>query len=321
MARVSSGPRTAAAVDLGSTSVHLLVARIVDHRVEPQLDESSFLGLGEAVEGRGLLGAEGRETLVDALTHYAWTAREAGAESITFVATEPLRRLADAGRVAGEVVEGTGVPLHVLEHDEEAFLTLIGVTEGRPVEQEVLVVDIGGGSTELVAIGPDRPAQATGIRVGAGTLTSRLVHHDPPTPDELDALRGAVRGAFDAAPPARPTEIVAVGGTASNLARILAPDGSESNGRLERSRLAAAFRIVGGTPADDVATAHGVRPARVRILAAGAAILDAVAERYGVDRVRISERGIREGAVLAVSHAGPAWRDRLDQLAHGWVGD
>jgi exopolyphosphatase/guanosine-5'-triphosphate,3'-diphosphate pyrophosphatase len=318
--RGSSGPPTAAAVDLGSTSVHLLVARIVDHRVEPQLDESSFLGLGEAVEGRGLLGAEGREALVDALAHYAWTAREAGAESITFVATEPLRRLADAARVVGEVGEGTGVPLHVLEHDEEAFLTLIGVTEGRPVDEEVLVVDVGGGSTELVSIGPDRRAQAAGIRVGASRLTSRLVQHDPPTATELDALRAAVRDAFGEGPPAHPAEVIAVGGTASNLARILA-EGDEAKRRLDRAELAAAFRVVGGAPADEVAAAHGVRPARARILAAGAAVLEAVVERYRVDGIRISEGGIREGTVLAVTHAGPAWRDRLEQLAHGWVDD
>ncbi|HSL34749.1 MAG TPA: hypothetical protein VK871_13925 [Candidatus Limnocylindrales bacterium] len=306
-----------AAADLGSTSVHLLVARIVDHRVEPLVDESEFLGLGEAVEQRGLLGAAGRSELIDALAHFAWTARGAAAESITFVGTEPLRRLADAARIVGEVDAATGVPLHVLDHEEEAFLTLIGVTEGRPVVDEIVVVDIGGGSSEFVTIGPERRARAAGIRIGAAKLTSRLVAHDPPTDDEVEALRTAGRAAAAGAPDARPEEVVVVGGTASNLARVVAD--RSAGERLGRADLEAAFRLVVAEPADDVAAAHGIRPARARILAAGAAIVDAILDRYGADEVRVVDRGIREGVVLAVGHAGAAWRDRLENLAHGWV--
>ena len=63
---------------------------------------------------------------------------------------------------------------------------------------------------------------------------------------------------------------------------------------------------------------HGIKPIRARILPAGAAILDAILERYGVQAIRVSEAGIREGAILAVQHSGPSWRDRLAELAHGW---
>ena len=319
MASEEAGSRIAAAVDLGSTSVHLLVARIVDHRVEPRNDESAFLGLGEAVAERGLLGSDTRKALVDALARFAGTARDADAESITFVATEPLRRLADAARIVAEVEEGTGVPLHVLEHDEEAFLTLIGVTEGRPVEREILVVDIGGGSSEFVSIGLDRrAARAVGVRVGAAGLTSRLVDGDPPTAAEVGDLRRAARDAVAEAPDARPDEIVVVGGTGSNLLRI-APE-TDGRRRLDRSDLAAALRAVTGATADELAARHGVRPARARILGAGAAIVEAVLDRYGADEARVSDGGIREGTVLAVSHAGVAWRDQLERLAHGWVG-
>jgi len=310
--------RVAAAADLGSTSVHLLVARIVDHRVEALIDESVFLGLGEAVEERGVLGSEGRESLVDALAHYAWTCRQAAAVSITFVGTEPLRRLADAARIVDEVQEATGVPLHVLSHEEEAYLTLVGVMEGRPVDREVLVVDIGGGSSEFVSIGPDRRAEAAGVRVGATLLTGQLVAGDPPTAAELEALRRAARQAVAGAPDAHPAEVVLVGGTASNLLKVV-PGGPVSR-RLGPSDLDAAFRIVAGDVADAIAASHGVKPGRARILGAGAAIVGAILERYGTEEVRVSESGIREGAVLAVSHAGAGWRDRLENLAHGWVG-
>jgi len=314
----AAGEQIGAAVDLGSTSVHLLVARVVDHRVEPLIDESVFLGLGAAVEGRGLLGRAGRLELADALAGYARDARQAGASAITFVGTEPLRRLGDAARIVAEVDAATGVPLHVLGHEEEAFLMLIGVTEGRPVEHDVLVVDIGGGSSEFVTIGPGRRAKAVGLRLGAARLTGRHVQSDPPGFDELARLRKAAAEAVVAAPASRPAEIVLVGGTASNLLKIV-PDGRLKR-RLTTSDLETAFGIVAGHSAEALVERYLVRPARARILGAGAAIVEAIMVRYGVGEVRVADGGVREGAVVAVAHAGAAWRDRLEELAHGWVG-
>ncbi len=313
----AAGEQIGAAVDLGSTSVHLLVARVVDHRVEPLIDESVFLGLGAAVEGRGLLGRAGRLELADALAGYARDARQAGASAITFVGTEPLRRLADAARIVAEVDAATGVPLHVLGHEEEAFLTLIGVTEGRPVEHDVLVVDIGGGSSEFVSVGPGRRAVAVGLRLGAARLTGRHVKQDPPGLDELAGLRKAAAEAVVAAPSSRPAEIILVGGTASNLLKIV-PDGRLKR-RLTTTDLETAFGVVAGHSAEALVERFLVRPARARILGAGAAIVEAIMARYGVEEVRVADGGVREGTVVAVAHAGAAWRDRLEELAHGWV--
>jgi exopolyphosphatase/guanosine-5'-triphosphate,3'-diphosphate pyrophosphatase len=303
--------RIGAAVDLGSTSVHLLVAGVADHRIEPLIDESVFLGLGEAVEAQGMLGEAGRQGLVDVLARYASVARESGAFDLTFVGTEPLRRLADAARIVHEVGQGTGVPLQVLSHEEEAFLVLIGVTEGRPVEHDLLVVDIGGGSSELVLVGPERRAVAAGLRVGATRLTGRFIPGDPPS-----AAEHAV--AVAAAPAFRPAEVVLVGGPASNLLKVI-PGGPETR-RLGSADLDTAFRLVATEPSDEIAARHGLRPARARILAAGAAIVEAIMLRFGVTEVRVADGGIREGTVLAVAHAGANWRDDLERLAHGWVG-
>jgi exopolyphosphatase / guanosine-5'-triphosphate,3'-diphosphate pyrophosphatase len=313
-----AGEQIGAAVDLGSTSVHLLVARVVEHRIEPLVDESLFLGLGEAVQARGVLSAIERERLVDVLAEYTWTAREAAATVITFVGTEPLRRLADSSRIVGDVDAATGVPLHVLSHEEEAFLTLIGVTEGRPVEHEVLVVDIGGGSSEFVSVGPGRRAVAVGVRVGAARLTRAFVAGDPPTVAELATLRTAATQAVEAAPASRPTEVILVGGTASNLLKIV-PDGPASR-QLSTHDLETAFAVVAGHSAEDVAAEFLVKPVRARILGAGAAIVEAIMARNDVSTVRVADGGVREGTVIAVAHAGSSWRDRLEELAHGWVG-
>ena len=312
-----AGRQVGAAVDLGSTSVHLLVAAVIDHRVEPLIDESLFLGLGAAVEARGLLGTAGRRELADALASYAAQARGAGASATTFVGTEPLRRLADAARIVADVEAAAGVPLHVLSHEEEGFLTLIGVTEGRPVEHDVLVVDIGGGSSEFVTIGPGRRAAAVGVRVGAAKLTGRHIAEDPPRLDELGTLRVAAVELVGTAPLSRPAEVVLVGGTASNLLKIV-PAGRLTR-RLTHRDLETAFAVVAGHAAATVAERFLVRPARARILGGGAAIVEAIMGRYDVGEVRVADAGIREGTVIAVAHAGASWRDRLEELAHGWV--
>jgi exopolyphosphatase/pppGpp-phosphohydrolase len=110
-----------------------------------------------------------------------------------------------------------------------------------------------------------------------------------------------------------------VGGTASNLVKVV--PGVPGDRILTPARLDAAFETLCAASAADIATRFGIRPQRARILAAGAAILEAILARYGMERATASEEGIREGLVLALARAGAGWRDRLDALAHGWGGD
>lgn len=310
------GSVVGASVDLGSNSVHLLVAAVAGHRLETLIDESVFLGLGSAVVERGFLGQGARADLGMALALYTETARLLGAGHVTLLGTEPIRRAADAAAVVHEVGLAAGAPLYVLSHEEEAFLTLIGVTEGMPVTQETLVVDIGGGSSEFCIVDAVRPPRAAGLQLGSARLTDRFVKHDPPTTDELAAVRAAAFAAVKRAPDARPREIVAVGGTATNLLKII-PEAAVDR-ILTRDRIAQAEAALASEPALAAALRHRMKPIRARLLPAGGAILDAILERYGADRIRVSDAGIREGAILAVEHAGIGWRDRLIELAHGW---
>jgi len=313
---VSSGPTVGAAVDLGSNSVHLLVASVDGHQLQPLLDESVFLGLGDMVHAGEPLGSSGRARLTEALVGYADAARRLGAVAVTFLGTEPLRRAADAARIVDEVGRASRVPLHVLSHEEEAYLTLVGVMEGRPVTHETLVVDIGGGSSEFAVVGPDRPAQAAGLRLGSARLSSRHVAHDPPTSDEVAAMVRDAREEMSRAVGAAPREIVGVGGTASNLVKVL--PAALADRTLTRPRLAEIQAILATEPAAHAAERHLVNPTRARLLPAGGAIVDAILEHYDQDRMRVSEASLREGAILAVLQAGPGWRDRLFQLARGW---
>lgn len=309
-----------AAIDLGSTSVHLLVARPERGGLVTIDDESTFLGLGAAVDGPGSLGPAGRATLVETVGAYVARARELGASRPIVLGTEPLRRLADATRIVAEVSAATGVPLAVLEHEEEALLTLVGLTAGVPVTRNLLVVDIGGGSSELVEIGPGRPARAAGVQVGAGRLTRRFVDTDPPQRAQIDALRAAADAAFDWGASRQPQEVVFVGGTASNLLKLLRRLGSPDRGEvLDRPALDLVRDILLIAPAEQLAAQYGLRDARVRLLAAGAAIIEVVLDRVGIASGRVVDTGIREGAIVAADRAGDDWRDRLEELAHGWI--
>ena len=313
---MTARPTVGASVDLGSNSVHLLVAAIEGHALSPIVDESVFLGLGARVDEHGHLGQTARAELADVIRGYVTAARRLDASRITLVGTEPIRRAGDAARIGAEVEASSGVPLHVLTHEEEAYLTLVGVTEGRPVEQETLVVDIGGGSSEFAAVSPGGTARAAGLKVGSNRLTTTFVRTDPPTVEDVRAMAEAtditLRGSLETTP----RQVVAVGGTASNLLKV-AP-GGVADRVLTRARLEAAVDNVLRARAAVTSERYRINPKRARILPAGAAIVDALMRRYGVDRIEISEASLREGAILIADHVGIAWRDRLPELAHGW---
>ena len=316
---ISRGPVISAAIDVGATSVHLLVAEVDGHRILPLLDESVFLGLGDRITADGHIGAAAAQELVSSLAIYAGSARQLGARRVTIVGTEPMRRADDAAAVVHAVEQRTGAAFHVLDHEEEGLLTLLGVTKGRPLTSSLLVVDIGGGSTEFVVVDPLGHVETHGLPLGAARLTRDEVRADPPTAAELEALRARVQGVVRAAPDIHPGGLVAVGGTASNLLRLL--PSSADDRTLTRRRLTVAQSMLAVERSVEAAERHLIRPARARILPAGAIIVDAILERYGATEISVSEEGIREGLALAVAAAGPAWRDRLPMLVQGWPDD
>jgi exopolyphosphatase/guanosine-5'-triphosphate,3'-diphosphate pyrophosphatase len=305
-----------AAIDVGATSVHLLVAEVDGHRIVPLLDESVFLGLGDRITADGHIGAEAAQELVSSLAIYTGSARQLGAGRVTIVGTEPMRRADDAASVVNTVEARTGAAFHVLDHEEEGLLTLLGVTKGRPLTSSLLVVDVGGGSSEFVVVDPQGHVETHGLPLGAARLTRDDVRADPPSLAELDVLRSRVRAIVRDAPDIHPGGLVAVGGTASNLLRLL--PSSADDRTLTRRRLTVALSMLAVERSVEAAERHLIRPARARILPAGAIIIDAILERYDASEISVSEEGIREGLALAVATAGVAWRDRLGALVLGW---
>jgi exopolyphosphatase/guanosine-5'-triphosphate,3'-diphosphate pyrophosphatase len=300
-------------VDIGSTSVHLLVAEVSGAGVEPLLDTSELLGLGGRIEADSMLGPIARRELTEALELYVAEARRLGSRVIVFVSTDPLRHAADAARACREIELATGVAVHVLDQGEEGALTLIGVTGGRHIEGDLAVLDIGGGSTEIVVAGPGGIREVVGLPIGASRLTASVGAGDPPSAADFAALRAEAGQRAAAAPDLQLRNVVAVGGTAYGLARVAAGPGRVER-VIDRDGLRMVMALVATEPSALVAARFGLNPRRARILPAGAAIVEALIERYGIDRIEASEAGIREGLVLAVVRDGLAWRDRLGAI-------
>ena len=148
---------TAAAVDIGSYSVHLLVADVSRHSLRVRHDESAFLGLGRRLGAGDKLGPA-RATLRETIAGFVAQATALGATTISLVGTDPLRRAADRDYAIEEIRSVTGLEVSVLSHEEEAMLALLGVQQGQPIKRELVMVDVGGGSTEIVVARPGEPA-------------------------------------------------------------------------------------------------------------------------------------------------------------------
>ena len=307
MARERRRQRIGAAIDIGSYSVHLLVAEQHGKRLVERHDESAYLGLGRTIDADGRLGHAAAQ-LIDTLATFAQRARDQGAPTVTVVATDPLRRAEDAAKVIADIRSAVGLDVAVLSHEEEALAALLGVQAGLAVERETVMIDVGGGSTEVLVAHPVRQPIAAGLPLGAAGLTGVHVTGDPPNMAELRALRGASVAAFREAPDASPSEIVAVGGTARSLLRV---GPRLSNRVLTARRIGRAIEIITTNSAIAVASQYAVRVSRAHVLAAGAAILLAAMHRYQLDRVRVAKGGLREGLILASFAGGDRWRDEL----------
>lgn len=315
MARARQRQRIGAAIDIGSYSVHLLVAGLRGRALEPLHDESAFLGLGRTIDAQGELGLAGAQ-LVDTLAAFATRARDLGATTLTMVGTDPLRRAPDAAKVVGDIRATTGVETAVLTHEEEAMVALLGVQAGLPLDRETVMVDVGGGSTEVLVARPGLAPLAVGLPLGAARLTGEHVRNDPPTWAEIRAMRAAAAKAFLAAPPANAAELLAVGGTARSLLRV---GPRIANRILTARRIEQALDIIMGSPAVSVANQFTVRLSRAHVLAAGAAILLEGLGQYRLTRIRVAKGGLREGLILATLQAGADWRRQVPQLAMGSI--
>ncbi len=282
-------------IDVGSNTVRLLVATLAGE-VLPVRQERAQLGLGEEVERLGRISPAGLERAASVVRSFARSAREAGAERLQVIVTSPGRQAANGKTLARVVSAASGAPARILSAQEEGQLAWEGaVTAARPHCEPVAVVDVGGGSTQVVVGTLDGgPAWSRSLDLGSLRLTARSLSADPPGKKAIAQARDEARAALDGFLAPLPRCALAVGGSARALRKVA---GSRTLGTAE---LAEVLRILRKTPAAEVAETYGITLGRARTLAAGTILLSEVQRRLGDVELEVARAGLREGAALAL---------------------
>jgi exopolyphosphatase/guanosine-5'-triphosphate,3'-diphosphate pyrophosphatase len=281
-----------ACIDIGSNTTRLLVAEPADGGLREIVARRMFLPLAPAADGA--IPPETIAVLATVVAAHAATARAHGARRLRAVATAAIRTAPNRDALCAAVAREAGVPVSVLTGAEEAALAFAGATGTlpRPPEGELGVVDIGGGSSELVAgTVAGGVSWYASLLVGSGLLTRRHVRSDPPAPAELAALRAAVAQAFAGVRAPRPAVAYVVGGSATSLRRLCGDD-------LSAAALDRALALVAAAPARDAARRLGLARERIRLLPAALLLLAAASEALGGAPLRLARGGLREGVIL-----------------------
>ena len=295
-------------VDVGTNSTRLLVAEVQDGRVARELDRrTTVTRLGEGVDAEGRLSEAGMERVYRACEEYRKAIDAAGAERVVAILTSAVRDAANGGEFEHELERRFGFEARTIPGEREARLTYLGATAGRRHPEPTLVLDIGGGSTEVVVGHDDRIDFFVSTQLGSVRHTERHIHNDPPAPEEVAACRAAARAELEREVPEEVREPVregiAVAGTPTSFAAIdlrLDPYDPE---RVEgyRLSLAACERILGELAAVPLAVRRevtGLHPDRAPTIVAGGAILVEAMRLFGLGEIEVSERDILHGAAL-----------------------
>jgi exopolyphosphatase/guanosine-5'-triphosphate,3'-diphosphate pyrophosphatase len=203
----------------------------------------------------------------------------------------------------GEIEWGYGFTTRLLDGLEEAALTYRGVTAGRPLLEDTLIVDIGGGSTELVLGSDGTPGTSASIDVGCVRLTERFLRSDPPTKPELAAAGAFVRSLL---PTLEARHAIGVAGTVTTLATLdlglEVYDPEQVHGHTISGRaIAHTLEELASMPLADRLLIPGIEPGRAPVIVAGLVVLDEVVRAYGLSAVEVSERDILHGAAYAAA--------------------
>jgi exopolyphosphatase / guanosine-5'-triphosphate,3'-diphosphate pyrophosphatase len=298
-----------AVVDLGTNTTRLLVADVSDGAVTELARRGDVTRLGEGVDRSGRLADGAIERVVRALEDYDRLISEHGVERRIAVATSAVREASNGDDFRGLLHERFGLDARIISGDEEARLTFLGATHERPRGGDpVLVLDIGGGSTEFVVGVPgEDPTFHVSTRAGSVRQTERHLADDPPSQEQLDELEAALRAIIIASVPeeARSNVVagIAVAGTATSLAAIdqdLDPvDPAKIHGY--RLTLAACERMLdrlASIPLGERRNVRGLHPDRAPTIVAGAAILVESMRCCGLDSIEVSEADLLHGCAL-----------------------
>ncbi|MFF7980338.1 Ppx/GppA family phosphatase [Streptomyces sp. NPDC007901] len=305
-------------LDVGSNTVHLLVVDAhPGARPLPAHSHKAELRLAQLLDGNGAIGPDGVEKLVDVVRDALQAAEDKGVEDLLPFATSAVREATNADDVLARVKAETGVELQVLTGAEEARLTFLAVRRWFGWSAgKLLVLDIGGGSLEVAYGIDEEPDTAVSLPLGAGRLTAGWLPGDPPTSDDIRALRRHVRaeiartvGEFSRF--GAPDHVVATSKTFKQLARIAgaarSADGLYVQRELKRGSLETWVPRLAAMTTAQRSALPGVSEGRSGQLVAGALVAEAAMDLFEVENLEVCPWALREGVILRrLDHMGSA---------------
>jgi exopolyphosphatase / guanosine-5'-triphosphate,3'-diphosphate pyrophosphatase len=280
-------------IDVGSNTVRLHVAEGGTELYR----EKSLLRLGEPIERTGGIPADKLSETADTVTRLVAVARSHGAERTEVLVASPGRQARNGAELIARLTAESGVPVRQLSPQEEGRLAFIGAIAATRRGQRALIAvcDVGGGSSQ-VAVGTRRDGVAwvRSVDIGSMRLTSRLLGDDPPGDTVIERGRAEIERLLEGFVPPAPELALAVGGSARAIRSIVGPV-------LGPDELDEVARILARTPADEISKLYDVHADRVRTLAAGAVILEALQARLHVPLRVVRGGGVREGAAIELA--------------------
>jgi exopolyphosphatase/guanosine-5'-triphosphate,3'-diphosphate pyrophosphatase len=301
-----------AVVDIGTNTTRLYIAELDGGRITEELErQTKVTRLGAGVDAGGSLNEEAMQRVYDTLDTYRAAIERHQVDEALAVLTSATRDAANGQEFADTVHERYGLEPHILKGDEEARLTFLGATSDRDPDSTTptLVIDIGGGSTELV-IGTGRVAEFfVSTQAGVVRQSERHLHTDPPDARELDELAQDVRAiVVDAVPAERRRAVehaIAVAGTATSLAAIAQELDPYDSSKVHGYALSSGERDeikdrLAAMTTEERRHVTGLDPARAPTIVAGIVILTEVMNAFGRDQVEVSEHDILRGAALGL---------------------
>jgi exopolyphosphatase/guanosine-5'-triphosphate,3'-diphosphate pyrophosphatase len=292
-----------AAVDLGTNSTRLLVADVENGRLDEVSRRLTITRLGEGVDERRRLLPVPIARVRNCLAEYRRELESLGAERTLCIATSSVRDAENGEAFLGEVEWSYGFATRLLSGEEEAAMMIRGVTSGRPPLDGVLVVDIGGGSTELVLAETGDVAFSTSLDVGCVRITERFLGSDPPSRPELAAAGAYVRSLL---PELAATAAIGVAGTVTTLATLDLGDSEYEPERTHGHRMPLAsveeqLERLAAMTTDERIGVPGIESGRAPVIVAGIVVLREVMRAYGLEEIEVSERDVLHGAAFAAA--------------------
>lgn len=304
------GQRPIAVADLGSNTLHLLIAVVEGGRVRELVDESEMLRLSDDVDRTGVISEAKLARVVEVVQRFQHRAVCTGAARLHLLATQAVRQATNRDEVLARVAAITGGPVTVLRPADEVQLAFEGVVRssrhspceagaGRPY----LLVDVGGSSAHLAIGEGDRLVAMRTLPLGSGKLTTLHIVSDPPTAAEMANVKAAAEAALltlgrdftDLAP----RFAVGAGGSAKAVKRLA--NLARAGQAIPTERLRAMLETLQRQNATSIANAFEIDRQRARVLPAGITVVERVLTYFGLDEITVKQSGIRDGAVLRLS--------------------